>query len=357
MVHFIRYTVVDTAGNTVSLVDTISVYDNEGPVVTRCPSDLTLMTAPGQHGTTYVPGVADVADNSDAAADAVRGELVQAVRYNAQEGGTDIVTIAPGASVMTMDLSYDGTSRAHVFKHAVTDHNQQPGQCYQTVQVVDIEPPSIQCPADISTPTDTDMPYATITLDDPSPQKNFLLGPGAPPPEETLRITGVATDNSMSAGDTASAAPFGFSGPYLTMRIDLETAYVRPLNSGIHMVGSIDAVTGSPWRGPRYLSTAAGEYEFPLGRSPLGRYTGGTGVHLVRYTATDPSGNAADCVQTVTVYDRKYHVCLLLLLDRNSGYSVALFELFLGAVVDSRNAGRRPGRRFICGRLQARHRT
>ena len=306
--HVIRYTAVDAAGNANSITEEIFVYDNENPVVTRCPSDLTLRTSPGEHGTSYVPGVANVADNSDV----VHVELAQAVYYNPQEGGSssnDIsFTISPGDGVSTMDLSFDGTSREHVFLHEVTDHNLWSGQCYQTVQVVDTEPPAIQCPADIWTPTDFDAPFAIVALGNPPEEQEFPLGPGAPPLSTSRMITGVATDNSMSAGTTTSGMVFGpYLGPYLTMRIDVEELYIRPAGTGVdgRITHSIGAVPGLPFRGPQYATTVAGFHEFPLGRSVSGRYNGGTGVHLVRYTATDPSGNAADCVQTVTVYDSK----------------------------------------------------
>lgn len=176
---FVKYFVTDSAGNSIFCAIKIDVVDNDGPVISGCPADITVGTDPGEC-TGNVSWTAPTASDNCG---------VQSLTS----------THDPGAlfSLGTTSVSY-----------MATDVNGNSAMCSFTVTVIDTEAPALSpCPADITAtaaswacsapaswtpPTATDnCSTATITSTH-APGQLFLTG--------TTAVTYTATD---AAGNTS----------------------------------------------------------------------------------------------------------------------------------------------------------
>jgi hypothetical protein len=122
----ITWTATDAAGSTATCAQTITVLDNEAPVLT-CPPDATAPTDLGKCEAVLDPGTPTATDNCP-------GVIIDGRRSDG------LPLDAPYPKGVTM------------ITWTATDASGNPASCAQTVTVEDHEPPMIRCPADIYLP-------------------------------------------------------------------------------------------------------------------------------------------------------------------------------------------------------------
>ena len=129
-VNVVTYTATDVNGNSSTISFTITVIDDEVPVVTNCPSDITVNTAVGRcnNEVTWTPP--QVNDNCN------------------------VTVIASHLSGATFEV---GTTTV---TYTATDGSGNATLCSFDVTVVDNQLPTIECPADITVCADE--PVGTI---------------------------------------------------------------------------------------------------------------------------------------------------------------------------------------------------
>lgn len=132
----VTYTAIDVNGNTETCSFTVTVLDDEDPVITNCPSDITTDLQPG---TCTVP----VSWMEPTATDNCDGSLSYASRSH-----------TPGSSF--------GTGATTV-TYEYTDSSGNTDTCSFDVTVNDAVAPTITCPGDMTVGTDADACGATVT--------------------------------------------------------------------------------------------------------------------------------------------------------------------------------------------------
>ncbi|HYE66279.1 MAG TPA: HYR domain-containing protein, partial [Pyrinomonadaceae bacterium] len=240
----------DAAGNASTCTFTVTVNDKEGPVL-ECPASIVTSTAPGMNsavvdypltardncpgvtllssppsgstfpkGTTTVTSTAtDASGNTSTCtfsvtvndtekpkiscpADIVTtlgvGQSTAVVNYNvtATDNSSDVTINSDPPSGTAFPV---GTTRV---TSTATDDSGNTSTCSFTVTVNDVEKPSIACPANIVTSTDSGKCSAvvsyTVTATDNSPGVTVVSDPpsGSTFPKGTTNVTSIATDTS-----------------------------------------------------------------------------------------------------------------------------------------------------------------
>ncbi|MCK4342298.1 MAG: HYR domain-containing protein [Phycisphaerae bacterium] len=151
----VTYTVSDAAGNpAIPCVFTVTVIDAEAPVISGCPSDITVNNDPGLCSAvvTWTPPTAW--DNCD-------GALTPTGTHNPG----DVFPV--GVTTVT---------------YTVSDSAGNPAiPCVFTVTVIDNELPTITCPPDVTVNADPGVCYATgVDLGTPTVGDNCGIEPGYP---------------------------------------------------------------------------------------------------------------------------------------------------------------------------------
>lgn len=127
----------DACGNTTTNTFTVVVNDVENPTIT-CPVDLAQNADSGFCYATVVLGTPAIADNCGIGS--VTNDAVSQTQFPV---GTNVVV------------------------WTVTDVHGNSATCSQTVIVLDVQPPSVACPANINTVADPGFCYATVSLGTP----------------------------------------------------------------------------------------------------------------------------------------------------------------------------------------------
>ena len=254
----VNWTVTDVNGNTAVCAETVTVVDDEDPIIT-CPSAVSVNSDAGSCDATNVTlGTPTTTDNC----------------------GVDTVTNDAPSSFPTGNTTVTWT---------VTDVNGNTASCTQVVTVVDNIIPTITCPATVSvnadagscdatnvilgTPTTADnCGIDTVTNDAPS---SFPLG--------STTVTWTVSDlngNTSSCGQTVTV--LDAEQPTITCPVDVTTTGCGPTSVAL----------GTPTTADN-CSVANVSNDAPV-LFPLGTTS-------VVWTVTDGSGNTATCTQTVTV--------------------------------------------------------
>ena len=306
--HVFLWQVTDPSGNSASCEQSILVTDDEAPVA-ECPLEVTVVTDPGQHyATTYVPDYPnlprphhDIAINEvlhlnlDDNSAGAGGEL--RVVANAVFAGTVQAQMATLPGLVRLPLAANTGTTINGMRYVVTDATNNALRlpldvigCFDTagyVRVIteDREPPTIVCPDDRTVFTDNGDPRRSITLDAPN-----LADIGSEPARVAGQVfAGYVTDNSHTGGSTTGVKVF--------------------VSELVGQGTVVNRNTASEDFRPTYRELSANSLpsnvDFYLNVNDVGVYDGTTAVHVVNYTATDPSGNMAYCHQTITVMDRE----------------------------------------------------
>ncbi|HEY9173663.1 MAG TPA: HYR domain-containing protein [Verrucomicrobiae bacterium] len=204
-------TASDAAGNTAACSFTVTVSDTEPPTIS-CPPDLTVNTDAGQCSAAGVNlGAPSVADNC--------GIVTPA---------NDAPAVFPkGTTLVTW---------------TATDSSGNTATCVQRVTVVDREPPTLSCPADIALPCSIDL-LVPVTFS-ASAQDNCTAQPivtcnlpsGSGFPVGVTTVTCTATDeagNTSTCTFKVTRASLGFAGflPPLGGADETGGSFVAPLRT------------------------------------------------------------------------------------------------------------------------------
>ena len=328
----VTYTVTDVNGNVTTCSFTVTVNDTEDPVITSCPSTITVTNGAGLCGAVVIYSEPSFTDNCGATLALIQG----------LPNGSEF-------PVGTTTQVYEITDAAG---NAVT--------CSFDVVVTDDEVPTITCPADIVVSTDPGVCEADVTVPLPVVGDNCEVltfnTPFPTPTGDATVTTYVRGDYSFSLEYTDFYGEGGsyigrndggnffdcFTTPYAAaftvsqstlsswisdnvIQIDAQNSvYVNSFcsNEDIYVEISYPTSTGTftVTSNVQEITTTAQSFTFLIGNGPatsnllvVNDYTGSDdasatypeGTTTVTYTVTDPSGNESTCSFTVTVNDNE----------------------------------------------------
>lgn len=272
----VSYSAADASGNTTSCSFTVTVEDQEAPVIS-CPSNMTVATDSGMCSAVVNYSAPTATDNCSTAS----------------------VTLLSGPAsgsvfpVGTTTISYSASDSA----------GNTSVICSFDVTVTDQEAPVFVCPGTLTVPADSGSCSAAVTFNAPAATDNCNVasvtqtgGPvsGSTFPEGTTTVTFTALD---SAGNTTTCS-------YDIVVTDAEApAIICPQNiSSCSPAISGIAATATD------LCSGVATVSYVLTGATTGSGTGdasgsyNVGTTTVTYTVTDSSGNAGTCSFTVTVF-------------------------------------------------------
>ncbi|WP_157893331.1 HYR domain-containing protein, partial [Salegentibacter sediminis] len=270
----VTWTVTDEAGNETTCTQTVTVEDNEAPVITECPSDLTVSADTAMCSASEVElGMPVASDNCDA-------EL--SINNDAPE------VFELGDTIVTW---------------TVTDEAGNETTCTQTVTVEDNEAPVIAEQENITVTTDADSCSALVNFEIPEASDNCGevsvqltegMEPGSEFPVGTTSLTYTATDATGNSSSTSFTITVNDNqAPVITCPEDIFLTIETGLTG---TVVNYEAPLASDNCSEVELSLeeglASGE-EFPVGTT------------IVTWTATDEAGNTTSCSFEVIVEEEE----------------------------------------------------
>lgn len=259
----VTYVATDPSGNSSSCSFTVTINDTQNPTIT-CPGTVTVAANLGCTASGVSLGNATVSDNCSGVTSSNNGSATYPV------GSTTVVWTATDASGNT-------------------------STCNQTVTVLDVQNPTISCPAAVNVNTNTGVctassvslgtPTATDGCSTPTTTNNapstFLLGP--------TTVTWTATDGS---GNTATCTQV------VTVTDNQIPTVTCPANVTVNAASGLCTASGVSLGTPTPADNCS--VASTTNNAPS---TYSLGVNTVTWTVTDGSGNTGTCTQTVTVND------------------------------------------------------
>jgi hypothetical protein len=283
-------------GNTVALTGT-----GVAPRIV-CPANITVSNAPNQCGAV--------------------------VNYPAPTsiGAAGIITCSPASG----SFFPKGTT-------PITCTSASGASCTFTVTVNDTQPPSITCPANLTVSTDpgkcgavVNYPAPTASDNCPAVVTNCSPAPGSFLPPGTTIITCTATD---AVGNTATCSFTVTVKDTEAPTITCPPSVILPTSPGRRSAAFTALPATATDNCPNVVVTGKRQDGLAL----TDRYP--VGATCITWTATDASGNTAECQQFVTVHDPR--IVGIVGLDTNGNGLPDPFEPHLkGVVVELRDAAR-----------------
>ena len=260
----VTWTVTDDAGNSATCIQQVTIDDDQAPVVT-CLADITLDTDVDMCSAAN-PGLLTPPSNDNCGVASV---------------ASDAPAIFPiGETMVTW---------------TVTDDSGNMATCIQLVTVIDIEPPSITCPVDVTASADpgfcssTSVNIGSPIVDDNCPSTSISNDAPAVFPLGMTTVTWTITDAAGNINTcTQLITIVDMEDPTITCSGPM-TVKVDP---GSCMTSSVTLVPPSTDDNCGVASvTNNAPSIYPLGTT------------MVTWTVTDDSGNQATCLQEVLVED------------------------------------------------------
>eukprot|EP00667_Euglena_gracilis_P000070 EG_transcript_70 len=259
----------DAAGNNATCTFFVTVQDTEAPVIT-CPSNIVQNTDPGRNSTT-VQWTVTATDN--VGTPTVSGSRASgtafffgttAVQYNATEAASNLAS------------------------------------CSFTVTILDVEPPTLTCPANITVLMDTGKSNAVVSWAAPTASDNVALAaaPASVPPMGSAFAAGLTVVRYTVQDTSGNSASCNFT-VYVVDR-EAPTIICPPNRTMATAVGAANQTVS--WNPP--LATDNVGVVSVAGSIPSGSVFQ-LGATAVTYTAKDAAGNAASCTFTVTILDQE----------------------------------------------------
>ncbi|MBX7242026.1 MAG: HYR domain-containing protein [Bacteroidia bacterium] len=273
----VAYTATDAAGNTATCQFTITIIDNQAPVIQNCPANISIANNPGQCGGTASWTLPGVSDNCP---------------------GAVLIQTAGAASGSVFPL---GTTTV---SYQVTDASGNTATCQFTVTVTDSQVPTIVCPSNLILNTSNTSCTAIGNWITPSVNDNC---PGA----AVTQISGPASGSSFPLGVTtigylATDAAGNTASCQFTVTVNDGVAPVIlncPSNISVASdPGQCGAVVN--WVTPT-ASDNCNAVTLTQTSGPSNATFFSTGTSTIAYIATDAAGNTASCQFTVTVSDNE----------------------------------------------------
>ncbi|MFN8396249.1 MAG: HYR domain-containing protein [Bacteroidia bacterium] len=269
------FRVTDAASNTATCSFTVTVTDNQLPVIT-CPSNMSVNNTPGQCQ-------AAVTYSTPSGTDNCTGQTT-----------TQIAGLASGAN-------FPVGVTTNTFR--VVDASGNSASCSFTVTVTDNQLPSITCPSNISTPATTGLCAATVTYGTPSGADNCLG-------QTTTQTAGLASGASFPVGVTTNtfrvvdAAGNSATCSFTVTIIDNQApAITCPSNVSVNNTpGQCSAPV--TYTAPVGSDNCSGQTTIQTtGLASNANFQ--VGVTTNTFRVTDASGNSTTCTFTVTVVDNQ----------------------------------------------------
>jgi len=271
----VMFTVSDSAGNTATCSLDITVEDDENPVYSFCPSDITVSNDAGSCDAVVTWDPVLVGDNCSIAV------------FNTTHNSGDTFVLGT-TTVMYTASDPAGNTRVCIFN----------------VTVEDDEDPIITCPTDITQPSDagncdaavmvpvpafSDNCFATIAND-----QNGTMDASGTYPVGTTTVTWTATD---SVGNTASCSTDiiveDLELPMITCPANMSvSATTGACNANVVVTSAMTSDNcGVAMVVNDYNSTSDASDNYPVGTT------------AVMFTVTDIHGNSSSCSMDITVTD------------------------------------------------------
>jgi len=266
----VQYTISDDEGNIAECTFNITVEDNEAPVVLECPSNITVSTDPG-------------ACNA-------------AVTWNPPTAVDNCSSIISGSTHTPGALFPIGTTTV---LYGILDGEGNGTTCVFTVTVIDQEPPTMNCPADITVFTDPEQCDAIVTWTPPQAidncEANIVSNSHTPDtafPVGTTTVTYVAEDiTGAQITCSFNITVVDKQDPTIVCPDDI-TATTNPGQCGSIVNWPLPEIDDNCGAVDISTSYSSGDF-FPVGTT------------IVTYTVTDLVGNSTNCSFSVTVEDRQ----------------------------------------------------
>ena len=355
-VQNVTYFALDGSGNNSTCTFTVTVKDREAPVLT-CPSSISTSTAPGVCRAVVNYTAPSVSDNCGAvSAMLVTGQYsntnfshgTTVVLYNATDGSDNVgtcsftvtvvdtespkITCPTNIAVHTLagvcysNVSYSTPSTsdncavssssvapllrsgqnftlgAHTVNWTVVDTSSLSSWCAFTVQVSDVEPPRVTCPANLLIDTIPSTCHARATFG------SFSVSDNCGVSQSGLSSNMLYSNNSFfglgnrtvsywaqdTSGNNASCS-------FTVAVVDQEPPRITcPSNISVGTDSGV-CVALVNYSIPTYSDNCAASLSMTSGQNPLTNFSHGATV--VDYQAVDTSGNVATCSFIVQVVD------------------------------------------------------
>jgi len=268
----ITWTATDAIGNIATCAQTITVADDEAPVISECPADRTVPAGANCQAT--IPMLSDelvATDNCDPALSITQSP----------SGGTQA---GPGAHTITI---------------TVTDDADNTATCTVTITVTDQSSPTLTVPADVVVNTDPGSCEATeVDLGSASCLDNCgecTISNDAPAsfPLGTTVVTWTATDSVGNATNQQQTVTV----------LDAEDPVISQCPVDRTVPANASCQAGIPSLAGEVIATDNCDDTLSITQSPTAGVTVDLGAHPVTITVVDDSGNSDTCIVTVTVAD------------------------------------------------------
>ena len=300
------WTASDGAGNSSSCTQSVTVQDNELPMVT-CPADITVTANPGECDVSGINlGSATSSDNCSVQSETNDG-------MNPYGSGQTLVT------------------------WTVVDGSGNSNTCVQTVQVNtdDTESPMVSCPTDITVDTDSGICTASgVNLGSLTSSDNCGVVSEVNDSVEpySLGVTIVTWTASDGAGNSSSCTQS------VTVQDNELPMIICPADITVSANPGECDVSGINLGSATSSDNCSVQSETNDGMNPYG-----SGQTLVTWTVVDGSGNSNTCVQTVQVNTDDTESPMVscptdITVDTDSGICTAS-GVNLGSLTSSDNCG------------------
>jgi gliding motility-associated-like protein len=332
------YSVTDNSGNTISASFTITIVDDQVPVITNCPANISVNSSSSNCGSTVTwtpPAISDNCPGVQYSESHSSGDFfpigVTTVSYNATDvsgnistcsftitvvdnispviptlatltGACSVTATAPsttdncggtvvGSTINPLTYSAQGT---YTITWNFTDGSGNTSSANQTVVVLDNVAPTITAPVAVSVSANASCNATGVILGSPVTFDNCSVvstSNNAPTtfPIGTTTITWTATD---AAGNSATASQQVTVTDNIVPTISAPASITVPANASCV---AYNVNLGNPIATDNCTLASVvnnGPAIYPLGAT------------VVTWTATDISGNTATSIQTITVSDQ-----------------------------------------------------
>ena len=266
---------------------TVTVNDTEPPVIT-CPANVTQSTDPNLCSAVVTYPAPTVTDNCPC------GDPSKKAIKQGAEPACEPVCSPPSGSTFVKGVT--------TVTCTVSDTSGNQSMCSFTVTVNDTQPPSITCPANITTSTDPNLCSAVVTFPAPAVSDNC---PGVGTPMCTPASGATFPKGTTTVSCTVSDASGNQSGCSFTVTVnDTQAPSITcPANVTATPPNPSDPCVVVNYPAPTVTDNCPG---VTVACVPPSGTCFPTGVTTVTCTATDAVGNTSACSFTVTTFN----ICL-----------------------------------------------
>lgn len=177
----VSFVAVDECGNAVDTTVTFSVVDDTPPVFVDCPIDVTLNNDSGICGADFILSYPFITDNCNSNVTTAPNGLIYEYSVN---GGTRVQV------PVETDVPYTFGVGENQVTYFATDCAGNLDSCNYTVTILDDEPPTIDCPADLTVSLPDTADCAVGTAVDLIPPTNMTDNCGLQSDDNNISITG-----------------------------------------------------------------------------------------------------------------------------------------------------------------------